>query len=391
MADADWQGAAGGMRAAEHDMAANAYMGAQADLMRQKADAQRKFAGMAAGQPQMGGAQGGNPLWGVARMALDAGLPDAYKYANTASLIDSRTVASETQRLRQVEIGVKAQTEILDLKGRLFSAATSDDSWRQAALDFERQTGQRTGIVDQQGNLIQPFSPEAKGRLIAQSMSAKDRLLLDWRNRALTSANQERESRQRSRDFWQNMENQREREEAKQRGRTAAHGDSALFPSNAQITIGSDFIAEKFGVDSKEPWARVMGRELIDKAKRMRTLNPGLSASDAIQQAFVQLDKSGTFSSHRLVDKNTDLNRPLPLPEVNKIDELKVGQVYTDGRTLRKWTGKGWATPTMPITQGGNGEFPISDADARRALNTAPDDNEEDGSTDGDDDDDEED
>jgi len=377
-----WAGAAGGISAAEQDIAQQAmapdvqrFTKSKADLAEIKVGEQRRFAAEMQRMPS--GAEQ-NPAWAMAGAAFRAGLPEAYKYANAASLMDYRRQTGETAQLHGIESRNRIGLQNLDLKARVLTGVTNDESLQYALQDYEAQTGDRTELLDRNGKLTVPYSPELVGRLRAQAISAKDQLLFDWRDRMESRRVKEDASKQTNREFWQNMENQQEREAAKARGRLGVNGATGLFPSSAQITIGADYLANKFGVDSKEPWSRVMGRELIDEAKRLRALNPALDASEALGEAFKGLDKKGIFQAHRLLDKAADKYRPMALPASGKLEDLIPGQLYTDGKDIREWTGKGWSTPTRPITRG---EIEISHEDAVRALGGSLDEEGEPGST----------
>lgn len=375
MGEAPWMGAAGGIMAAEQSMAQEALLPdrirfgrARADIEENQAAAQKRMSAMMSGMNMDAMA---NPIWGMAEAAFKANLPDAYKYANTASLVDYRRQAGKTAELKGVEAANKIKLERLDLKARLLSGVRDDASLQAAARDYESQTGESSGLLDRNGNLLVPYSPELVGRERAKAISAKDQTIMDWRNRMEERRRAEDKSKQDNRTFWQNMEHQEDRARAQQRGRLESQGGSALFPTNAQITIGAEYLGNKFNVDTKEPWARVMGRELIDEAKRLRQLNPALSATEAIDSAFNSLDKKGVFSAHRQTKKQDDetLNEPMPLPASGDTADLIEGQVYSNGTEMRRWskqgwvtwTGKGWETNKRPVTS-------ISQEDAVRAL-----------------------
>lgn len=343
---------------------------AKANVAEMQAESQKRFA------EAMQGSQN-QSLWGAAEAALKAGLPTAYHFANAASNMEYRRAATRTQEMRGLEAGVRAQTADLDLRARSLTGVTNLQGLQAAFRDYESQAGRRSGYLDDQGNLLPNITdddvPVIVGRERAKALSTKDQLMQDFRGRQLSSQEKERASKQQSRDFWQDMDNQYAREASRQKARAERGGSTGLFPSNAQISVGSDYLSEKFGVDSKEPWTRVMGRELVDTAKRLRSQNSGLSASEAIDEAFKQLDRKGAFGAHRLVNKKDDLTRPMALPyKDGKPDpeKLKAGQLYTDDSgATREWSGKGWSTPTRKISPAAAGaDISLSNEDARVAL-----------------------
>lgn len=352
---------------------------AEADLAEQKAQQQRRMTQiLQESELSPTGAVGGggtpeNPLWKIADAAVRAGMPDAYKYANAASMIDYRRTAGETQQMRRIELGNKVKIENLDLQGRLLAGATNKESLQAALRDYENQTGERTGMLDRDGNLTVEYSPELVGRLRAKAISTKDSLLMDLRKQAIASADRLRKSREDNYTFWQNMEHQQERARAQAAGRAAGHGEgSGMFPTNAQIGVAADYLATKFpNIDEKGPWARVMGIELINEAKRLRSLNPALDSVEALEQGFNNLNKKGVFSASKSAGKSDEeLNTAIPLPTSGDTKDLVEGQVYTDGTQQRRWskqgwvtwTGKGWETEVRPVTEG------ITPAEARKAL-----------------------
>lgn len=337
---------------------------AQTYLKEDEAAAQKRFAATAI-DPKAG-------MWGIAAAAVNAGLPNAYKIANTASQMDARRIQGDLRQLRGEEIQVQTRARLADEKARLLTGVTDDASLQAAMQDFERTTRTPSGLL-RNGELIVPYSPELVGRERALAISSKDAMIQDYRERALTSADAERVSKQHNRDFWQNMENQFERETARQRARAGQHGARDFLPNSNQISAGADFLAEKFGVDSKEPWTRVLGRELIENAKRMRNGNPAISAKEALQQSFQDMDRRGSFAGKSLMDKKEDKFRPKELPYTSDgkpdKDKLIAGQLYRDeAGAVREWSGKSWSSASKRIRSADEPPYQISDRDAAMAL-----------------------
>lgn len=316
-----------------------------------EADTQARIAAAALQDP-MTETDKRNPAWKLANIAMRLGSPDlAVKYADKASSIDQRSAAVDTNEARKALIQTRARLAQIDELSRNVRAVNSPEALLSAIQAHEQATGEQTGLLDQNGRLI-PQAAEnweaVRDEIQERSLTEKDRIAADYRERALKSADQERKSKQDNRSFWQDFGNQEKRADAQRRGRGVKAGVD-IFSKVEGAKLGADYLNTQF-TNLMPEQARFEGKKLADRALQLRQKNPALTPNEAIQQAFKELDSSGAYGN--LNRRPVRANVPQPLPADRDPSKLKVGQVYKDdkGRTM-EWggLGVGWKKPSSSL------------------------------------------
>lgn len=285
-----------------------------------------------------------NPGWQYARIAQRLGDPVlAMKYAKDASKIDQQQQSADTNRARSDLVQARTYVANLDGLSRNLGGVRSPEDLQTVLQTYQERTGNNTGMLDQNGMLLPQAAAnwqEVTKQLQDSTVTERDRRLAKYREDALKSANQERESKQKNRDFWQNMDNQQARAEAQARARNSKSGGTTAA-DNAQLREAADLITSEFP-DIQAAESRVRGREIRDRAKQLREANPALSYSDAIKQTFETMEKQGKFQGFRRKPQSADPNNPKPLPASGKKDDLRAGEYYTDSSgEVRRYLGNG--------------------------------------------------
>ena len=273
-----------------------------------------------------------------------------------AAKLDTAAITDES---RSALIATRARIAQMDELGRAVRGVSSPETLMAALQAHEQASGEQTGLLDQQGQLLPGAAQNweaLRDEIQQRALSEKDRIAADYRERALKSAEKERKSRQDARTFWQDMDKQEQRAAAQARGRGARTGVVDTLAKTDGVKLGTDFMTTQFaGLEPAQ--ARIYGRRLSERALQMRQKHPALTPSDAIKEAFNALGSEGAFKDLKRNPKSASPSNPLPLPADGKLESLKVGQYYTNGKQTQQWLGpaKGWATvgkirgaPSMP-------------------------------------------
>lgn len=368
---------------------------ARAGALEQSADTARKIAALAQNRG-FTEEEKQNPGWTLANIALEVGDAEAsMKYATKAATIDGKLASAATNAAREALIGVRTRVGQLDLLSRSARSIDGPEALQSVLQQHEQTTGERTGLLDPQGRLDPGAAADwesVRDRMQEMALSEKDMLTKKYREAALASAEAERKSRQKNRDFWQNTDNQEARAAAQTRGRGVKAGTD-VFDKTAGEKMATDFITTELAGVGKDQ-ARVYGREVAERAKQLRQNNPALTPREAIAEAFKKLDSSGKYEGINRRPKAASPSNPQALPADTKDpSKLQVGQFYKDGSgAVREWLGptEGWG----PVNRrqgriggtalggsgsgGGTGAF-TQDDDDELALATVNEDDDDDG------------
>jgi len=271
------------------------YLGERANALKVDADVQRSVAA-AAQSTEWTDEEKANPAWKFADLYRKAGdIKTAVKVAGTAASIDQRKASADANAARQALISVRTDLAHIDRLSRQVRSVDSSEALQSVLQQHEEATGQPTGML--QNGALDPRVAEqwetVRDNLQTQALTERDRLLNDYRERALKSANAERRSKQDNRTFWQDFTNQERKAAAQARGRGTKAGVN-IFDKTEGARIGTEFISSQFG-DINPNQAKVLGRGLAEKAKMLREANPALTPTEAIQEAFKAEDATGTY------------------------------------------------------------------------------------------------
>lgn len=336
--------------AAQH-IANSRYLNSRADSLNAKSEAQRRIAQAAMGE-SFSDDEKRNPGWKLANIAMNVGAVDeAMTFATKAAGVDSKLASTETNAARQGLIQTRNRLAQMDELSRGMRLVDSPESLQSVLQNHERTTGEATGFLNQQGQL-DPHAGEnwekLRDLIQSESLTEQQRLTAQYRTARLGQLDRDIKRKEENSAFWQDMDNQENRAAAQARGRGIKTGASALDKGDG-VKLGTDYLTSQFS--NVEPsQAKIFGRQINDRAKEIRDKNPALTPMEATRAAFDALDTGGKFDGMTRRPARADPNKPLPLPEDGKTENLKVGQYYTDGKNTREYLGpgkgdKGWGGP----------------------------------------------
>lgn len=291
-----------------------------------------------------------NSLEAMAKMALQAGLPQqASEYASKASTI--RANASEIQK-REFDTRMGE----LNLASNLLSTVGDETSWRRANALFTMQTGKPSPFAEME------YSPELVAMIQDSVVSQKDRAIAgaaDARARASEASATAAEALVPLRKAQERLANARTRALDKA-------GAVGKQPKAEDLRAVSDLInAEYLGAVTPED-ARILARPVAERMMQLQAeLN--LPRSEAAQRAFNEAEARGDFGGLRQRTRmRGDASNPLEMPSTQ--DALRPNMFYAGkgkyaGQTLL-WTGTGFRLATAAEVA----EAKSSAAPAKRGL-----------------------
>lgn len=289
-----------------------------------------------------------------AALALKAGDPKlAMDLAGKQAQINQRDASATTNAARSRLIQARTRVQQMDEFARIVRGAEGPEQLQGAIQRYEQESGTRTGLIDENGVLAPGLTENwqaVRGQIQNEAVSEAQRVSDAIRQDALESAERMRKARIKNMEFWQSAENQAKIAEARRKPSVQKAG-TLDRPEGARA--GTDYINSQF-FDIPEAQAKVMGRVLSEMASTFKQANPALTNTDALRQAFTELDKQGRFAG---LDRRKPIafgltkrtsKAPLPLPEQADPSKLEIGAWYTNGKEKRLWLGptQGWTTDT---------------------------------------------
>lgn len=316
-----------------------------------------------------------NPVYRIANAAMNAGDYNlAYKAGNAASQVDYREQATRTQKERGTLIQRRGQLANLELAGREMAGVKDEASFTEALTRYEAQSGQKTGLLNEEGKLTQPYSKELVDGIRGRALSAHDQLRLGIQKEENEGRERERKSKQSARSFWQNFDNIERRATSLAKARQAKTGGDSLVPLERVTRAGADFVKTQFPNILDEE-ARVKGRKLMQSAEALKKQNPALSTDDAMMQVLEKMKKDGEFSGQKPKVLPPGPDNAQQLPASGQASDLKDGQYYSDGKSSRQWKDGKWGPP---ITKTGSGKAAPSPQATLEKLSQSDEDDEDD-------------
>lgn len=228
----------------------------------------------------------------VAQRFMGAGLPEkAGKLAADAAQIRERRANEKQNQALAMKQYNEGLIQAINLsKDILFNVRSQSDLDRANALWVAR-TGTMSPLAGE------PYSPETMQQFQDEMLSAQGKLTSQDReaNRAL------REAEQASRDDMrksilalkeQTLEQRKREAEAREK----AGGKDVGTPTKEEIQQASRLVVAKYkSFKDEKDILNQAGFDIASEAKALRKANPGLSAGEALQQAFAKAEAAGDF------------------------------------------------------------------------------------------------
>lgn len=266
--------------------------------------------------------------------------------AKRAEEVAALRVTSQTNKLRQDKLIADTKVAQFDLSAREIGLTTDETSLGEALQNFEKRTGMKSGLIDPATGQLFPqirFNPNLRQMMVEKLSSTRDALSAEMQQRRDTTLRTEFESRQRHRDFNENLEEFRKREEIRAAARARKVGATTLKPED--VKAGIDAVVTEYPglIRGGEPTAeaRNLGREVTERANQLRAGNSVLTATEARQKALAKMREEGLFTGARGNGKTP--STALPIPEDKKFVVDKWYNHPTKGPHF--FDGKNWLTP----------------------------------------------
>lgn len=276
----------------------------------------------------------------------------AMQVQDRVNMIEYRNIKADTQRVRQADIDLKSQLTRFDMESRLLQGVQTKEQLQRQAQEYERRTGDSTGILQPDGSLNPQLSQVEDSQVPAlvesirqRSMSKKDQMMADERKRRDDSLDREFRSRQANRSFWQQAENIQMRSDAARKPTAVKSGEVSLKGDDRKY--GADFLKDQFP-DMPAAQSRVLGTEMAERIKNLRKSSPQLSQAQASEKVLGDMVKEGKFLGQKGTGKSPDAALALPPPgKDGKADpaKFKANTWYNTPMGPRFFDGKNVLTP----------------------------------------------
>lgn len=350
-----------------HKLATTRYLQAQSGTMEQNAANERRMGELMAqrfgsGQTQLMGPpeeKDANPLLDMAEIFAKAGLPkqamDAFK---DSSLIKQREATTAAARVRALEAAGKMAIEKANVVSSLLFNVNDETSWRKANEVYQIKTGEESPFAKY------PYNPELVELLREGSMSVKERVDAERRAEDVASRIAKRNS---DRAHQRILEGIRERElaskEETNRLRRKTGGKDSGTPTNREVDAVQALFDRDTTLNLDAADRTTAAFDIAAQARSKRIANPGMSADEAMRQAFTEAQSRGDFKAGTAPTKVMGVTVPgtgkpgtykagsskaptasvMALPKSGNRAELVVGQMYRNPKgDVMKWTKSGW-------------------------------------------------
>lgn len=283
-----------------------------------------------------------NPGWRMADIAMRAGSPKkAMEYAGKASTIDQHVASANTQESRKAFLDSRKQLSDNTAFASEVRGVDSPEALQAAIQRHARRTGDTGGLLDAQGLLVPGAAEQwekVKENIQQAALTENQRITAAYKERALASADRIRNARIKALEFAQDLDAQEELSKRRRKGALGKVGTDILNKTEG-ANLGTNFIKSQFvSLPGGDAQAKIMGRQLAEQAAQMRATNPALTPTEAIQNAFDDMEKKEQFIGLTKQPAGADANKPIPLMS-NTVP--KKGQYYGDKKDTRKFLGVG--------------------------------------------------
>lgn len=327
------------------------YLNARAGEKEADTKVQAAVAAMAAGASSTGEKLTLDDLPG---MYMKAGSPrEALKTFGQVTAANQRIASAATQEARTELIAARTHATMAKNLSMAMGGVDSPESLQAALQRHEQATGETTGLLGEGGILAPQAAQDWEGtrdKINQMALDSGARATAEYRTKRLAQIDKDVNSRVKRRDFLEDFEKQEEMAKRKRAPLKDKVGAADIFDKNEGAKLGADFVNTQLVV-ADPAQGRILGKQLAEQARQFRQLNPAITPTEAMKQAFDKMQESGTFTGLRMKPPgaNESEKRPLALTD-DMIDprtgrgiesKLKPGFWYTDGQTKMMWGGPG--------------------------------------------------
>lgn len=327
------------------------YLNARAGEKETDTRIQAAVAAMAAGE---GGTGGKLTLDDLPGMYMKAGSPkDALRVFGQVTAANQRIASTTAQEARAELIAARTHATMAKNLSMAMGGVDSPETLQAALQRHEQTYGESTGLLGEGGVLAPQAAQDWEGTRYKINQMALDsgaRATATYRQKRLDQIDRDINSKIKRRDFLADFEAQEELAKRKRAPLKDKAGATDIFDKNEGARLGADFVNTQVVV-ADPAQGRILGKQLAERARQFRSLNPAITPTEAMKQAFDKMQEDGSLTGLRMKPPgaNESEKRPLPLtddmvdPRTGKGIEskLKPGFWYTDGQSKMMWGGPG--------------------------------------------------
>lgn len=304
---------------------------------------------------------------GRAQTLINAGfMKEGTELAGKASTMRQHASSITSNENRAATAKLEAKHKMLTEVNQLISGVTNE-----AQFEAAKATWMANHPESAPPATLRAYSPEMIQAVRNGTAEGLKRLDVEMRNQRLAQQEKAAKDMQESRKFQEGIAGARLKLARERESRIAkvagAKGPQTGMPSRDLISAAEAQIAGDFpGLKATIP----LGRDLMatqaafdvaSSAKAKMAANRALSASEALNQSYIEAKRSGAFKleagtklfgfevqapkSNYAPGAGASADKPITIPK-DKSVAPEVGKYYTNGTSVMQWTGKGWAPAT---------------------------------------------
>lgn len=308
--------------------------------------------------------------YGLGEEVLAAGdFDQGMKIMTQAATGQARVLAGQASKARTEYLTLDAQLKAVKAWKDYFGPANAGN-WEYQNAMYEADTGHLSPFRDQTTGQLKPYDAKEHGSFIDGILTAEGKM---------TTAQRAAKQRMDQADAARKDLDSRSKRSYLKAAEDAARARTEVLrkqgveddPKGPEVNAAADLVQGTYDVNRVD--ARLLGREIADRARGLRKANPALTKAESLKKAFLEMRP--TFGMpirpDLLAKMGNDANNPLPMPTGATPDEvkgkLKAGKYYPTPRGNLKWNGKAFDQPP-PVSGAGGGGGTGSDRALEMAL-----------------------
>lgn len=280
----------------------------------QELDAQKKMSAlMAQSKDENPGPNPSNYVTKIGQLAMQAG-----NFSQGTELMTKASSMRHNEALAAQELAKTRGQEIREVEG-ILSGVTDEASWNKGNAIFTMMTGKPSPLEGV------PYSPE-NVKLVQDALANEKDVMQAKVNQARVPLLEAQTKTAKAKEAYDIERTITEKEaraitiKAKasaisaRDSRTAKTGISAKAPPAAQLRIATDMIVRDYQDISPEE-ARIVGRDIAERASDITAQHPGMRITEAMAQAYGEKQKEGAFDDYVLNPMRPHKTKLPALPE----------------------------------------------------------------------------
>lgn len=233
-----------------------------------------------------------NQLDQLAQLLMQAGMPEAAaKYAGEASLIRQRDSSAAASVTSQMKTAMDVTDKHLELVSQLFGSAHDEATWKEAGVRWEAQTGLPNPFAGR------PYDAGLVERINQDAIDGKTRTEIARKKADAAALEEHRNNIEKQREISNNIAKMRLELERQREARLAKAGGKRVSTPQQQEIDHAERLIKKHYPNFVGDLLYNEAFELASAGRAVGLNNPALTASGAINQAFLDFVKSGRYET----------------------------------------------------------------------------------------------